>query len=250
MRAQLVLVGSLLALSACATSVTDRGLAAQAKRDKILNSCAQDADSRGISALTARTEFFSSDLMTLEMLTSTQFPTEDEKTAIAKLWDSVKQCGEQFTAFLKSDLNEDIATLWMMDVNRQLLQLADLYNGSVSWGAFNRDLKRLDTEFRFVYAQATRTYWQGEYAQAERRQAAIGAALQAYGNALKNYGNTYNSSLRNQPAVQQAPIYDPVRTSCRENGNRITCSQSSALMTSPRLISCRVNGSVMTCSEQ
>jgi hypothetical protein len=239
-----------LALSACATSVTDRGDAAQAKSDAIYDSCQQDAKSRGIEALDEKTRFFDSTGLNPEMLFSTEFANEQEKEAIVKLWDSWQQCGERFVAFLKSDLNDDIATLWRLDVNRTLLQLADLYNGDVSWGSFNRSLQRYDLEFSQAFSQATSAYWRREYAVEERRQAAIGAALQAYGNALKDYGNAYAGSANRPATVQQMPIYDPVRTSCRENGDRVTCTQTSDLMTSPKIISCRVNGSVMTCTEQ
>jgi hypothetical protein len=147
-------------------------------------------------------------------------------------------------------LNGEIAALWRLDVNRQLLQLAALYNGDVTWGAFNKDLRRYDSEFRLQYAIATKNYWNREYAKDEQRQAAVGAALQAYGNALKNYGNTYAASANRAATVPQMPIYDPVRTSCRENGNSVTCTQTSNLMTAPKIIKCRVNGSVMTCTEQ
>jgi len=241
---------ALLCLSGCAASVTKRGLAANAEGEKVYASCEQEAASRGIDAIKEKTNFFHSGSMTLSMLTNRDFATEQEKIAIANLWESWRLCGERIIAFVKTHYNEDIAALYRMDINRQLVQLANLYNGDVKWSMFNVDMQIYDNKFGLAVTRASQEFWRDEYAEAERRQAAIGAALQAYGNALKDYGNTYNSSLRNQPAVQQAPIYDPVRTSCRDNGNRITCTQSSDLMTSPKLISCRVNGNVMTCTEQ
>ncbi len=239
-----------LALSACAASVTSRGLAAQARTDTILETCQQDVESTGIDTLSHRTNWNDSSSISLWMLSLDKVATPEEKEVIARLWDSVQKCGETFVEFLASDLNGEIAALWRLDVNRQLLQLAALYNGDVTWGAFNKDLRRYDSEFRLQYAIATKNYWNREYAKAEQRQAAVGAALQAYGNALKNYGNTYAASANRAATVPQMPIYDPVRTSCRENGNSVTCTQTSNLMTAPKIIKCRVNGSVMTCTEQ
>lgn len=239
-----------LALSACAASVTNRGLAIQQKSNQILASCAQDAESLGIDALKNRTNFFSSDSMSFEMYASSDVADEEEKEAIAKLWDSFRQCGEQHVSFLETDVDKGLAAIWRKDVNRQLLQLVDLYNGVVTWGSFNRDLRRYDNEFAEHYEIAAKMYWNNEYAAAERRQAAVAAALQAYGNALKDYGKTSAGSANRPPVVQQMPIYDPVRTSCRENGNSVTCTQTSNLMTAPKTIKCRVNGSVMTCTEQ
>jgi hypothetical protein len=111
-------------------------------------------------------------------------------------------------------------------------------------------LRRYDNEFVGHYEIAAKMYWNNEYATEERRQAAVAAALQAYGNALKDYGKTSAGSANRPAVVQQMPVYDPVRTSCRENGNSVTCTQTSNLMTSPKVIKCRVNGSVMTCTEQ
>jgi hypothetical protein len=239
-----------LALSACAASVTSRGLAIQQKSDQILASCAQDAELLGIDALKDRTNFFSSDSMSFEMYASSDMADEEEKEAIAKLWDSFRQCGERHVSFLETDVDKALAAMWRKDVNRQLLQLADLYNGVVTWGSFNRELRSHDNEFAWHYELAAKMYWNNEYAAAERRQAALAGALQAYGNALKNYGNAYAGSANRPPVVQQMPIYDPVRTSCRESGNSVTCTQTSNLMTAPRIIKCRVNGSVMTCTEQ
>lgn len=239
-----------LALSACAASVTNRGLAIQQKSNQILASCAQDAESLGIDALKNRTNFFSSDSMSFEMYASSDVADEEEKEAIAKLWDSFRQCGEQHVSFLETDVDKGLAAIWRKDVNRQLLQLVDLYNGVVTWGSFNRDLRRYDNEFAGHYEIAAKMYWNNEYAAAERRQAAVAAALQAYGNALKDYGKTSAGSANRPPVVQPMPIYDPVRTSCRENGNSVTCTQTSNLMTAPKIIKCRVNGNVMTCTEQ
>jgi hypothetical protein len=239
-----------LALAACATSVTNRGLAIQQKSDQIMASCAQDAELLEIGALKDRTNFLSSDSMSLQMYASSDIADDEEKEAIAKLWDSVRQCGERYVSFLETDLDKGLAAMWRKDVNRQLLQLADLHNGAVTWGSFNRDLRRYDNEFRWHYELALKMYWNNEYATAERRQAAFGAALQAYGNALKNYGNTYARQTTQPSTVQQMPIYDPVRTSCRGQGDRVTCTQNSNLMTAPAVIRCRVNGSVMTCTEQ
>lgn len=255
MRTILVAILLPLTLSACVASVEKRQMTVTQQASKIMDSCWEDAavsgiDVNAIAALSARTNFWSPDSMSTQMLTYRAFASDDEKPAIEALTETWKVCGEKITAFAEEQYNPQVAGLYRTDINRKLVQLADLYNGDIQWNIFNVNLQIHDFRFREALDQATGVYWRSEYADAARRQAAFAAALQAYGNALKDYGNAYAGSANRPATVQQMPIYDPVRTSCRENGNRVTCTQTSDLMTSPKIISCRVNGSVMTCREQ
>jgi hypothetical protein len=244
-----------LTLSACTASVERRQIAVTQQASKIMDSCWEDASVSGIdvnaaAALSARTIFWNPDSMDTQMLTYQEFASDEEKPSIAALMETWKVCGEKQTAYAAKQYNPQVAGLYRMDVNRKLVELANLYNGDIKWNAFNVNLLIYDFRFREALEQATGNYWRGEYADAERRQAAVAAALQAYGNALKDYGKNSAGSATRPPVVQQMPIYDPVRTSCRENGNSVTCTQTSNLMTAPKIIKCRVNGSVMTCTEQ
>lgn len=255
MRTTLVAILLPLALSACAASVEKRQMTVTQQASKIMDSCWEDAAVSGINvnaiaSISARTNFWAPELMSMQMLAYREFASDEEKPAIAALVETWKVCGERQTSFAEQQFNPQVAGLYRLDTNRKLVELAKLYNGDIQWSAFNVNLLTYDYQFREALEQATANYWRSEYADAERRQAALAAALQAYGNALKAYGNASAGSTNRPTAVQQMPIYDPVRTSCRENGNSVTCTQTSNLMTAPKIIKCRVNGSVMTCTEQ
>lgn len=243
----ILLITLSLALGGCASSVTKRGTTANEEGEKIFASCQKDAESRGIEALATRTNFFNSDAMPLSMLVHTEFATEEEKVAIVKLADAWKLCGEKLVAWAKTHYNAQHASLYQMDVNRALIQLANLYNGDVKWSIFNIDLQIADNKFIQLIQRSSDNFWAKEYADAERTRMAFGAALQAYGNALKDYGNAYAAGARNQQPTPQTPIYDPKTTECITYGNQTTCTQSSALMAVPTVITCTTFGNRMTC---
>jgi len=247
--ATLGLLAIAVVLGGCASSVTKRGLAANADGERIFQSCKQDAESRGVGAILSRTNFFDSESMPLPMLTDRDFTTEEEKIAIKHLADSWKLCGEKLVAWAKLHYNDQHASLYRMDTNRVLVQLARLYNGETRWGMFNIDLQTYDNKFAMAVQQSSDAYWAKQYADAERTRAAIGAALQAYGNALKDYGNTYAAGVRNQPVSPQTPVYDPITTECRSSGNQTVCSQYSALMSAPKILTCNTYGNRMTCTQ-
>jgi hypothetical protein len=236
-----------LTLGGCASSVTQRGMTANAEGEKIFASCEQDAESRDIEVLAKRTNFFNSDAMPLSMLVHTEFATEEEKVAIVKLADAWKLCGEKLVAWAKTHYNAQHASLYQMDINRALIQLANLYNGDVKWSIFNIDLQISDNKFAQLIQSSSDSFWAKEYADAEQTRRAFGAALQAYGNALKDYGNVYAAGVRDQQTTSHSPIYDPKTTECRSFGNQTTCTQYSALMSAPKIVTCTTYGNRMTC---
>jgi hypothetical protein len=249
----LSIFGAVVALSLLGgcQSVESLGRTAETEWHALYDKCENTATNDGYESLKNKTNFFHSDQLSPAMLNLTDFADEKDRSAVSSLVKTFTECGAQFVAHAEKYDGHTAAFLVTLDVNRQLGQLRDLFNGTISWGAFNSDLQRYDRAFADAYAEVASMHWRKKYNDEQRRQMAMLAVAQG----LSAYGKAYSETWRSQPATSglkpppNPPPYDPKTLTCQTYGQQSFCTQSSAL-TSPKIIRCLNSGTQMTCTEQ
>jgi hypothetical protein len=247
-----VTIVTLLALLTACQAVEHRASEAENTYYKIANSCEEEANSIGYQSLTDKTRFFNSDELTPEMMSLNRMADAAEKSTIARLAQVYARCGEKLVQHSLRYDGEISGFLRSLDIQRSLRQLESLHNEQLTWGDFNKEMRRYDLAFYDAFKKAQKSHWEGLYAKERARE----MALLAVAEGLKAYGEAYGDSWRKSsvtngfaPPPPQA-IYDPKTLTCRTSGNQTFCTQNSALSSTPKYFQCLTNGNKITCNSQ
>lgn len=94
---------------------------------------------------------------TLEMLTDHTKPTDEEKVAIQKWVEKRSDCVQEVRAFNRRfSAPEHIITIEEIFYDKVLFLITDLYNGSLTYGEFNKRRKELASERRAKLSEMQR----------------------------------------------------------------------------------------------
>lgn len=194
----------------------------------------------------------------VEMLTNNSKMSEDERALIPALMEQLESFFEKEVEFAKKWDGAAVAGLTVRYQSTFRLNLANLYNGEITWGEFNQRLMAAYQQFDADGQKAGQLHWNSmAQDEAARRQ-----AMAAFGAALQNYGNTvYGPAATQQQMLKggssSSSMYQPPRTTdCQAFGNSVSCTTqggatlgSDGLYSPPKTTNCQFYGNRMSCSE-